>query len=127
MWGRFEVAALAKREETVFREGHDPIVLDRNGRVLVHARDEAHRFVNRFHRKRRGRSTMEDPLESVEGLGAKKMQALLRHLAVGKASSTPALPICKRSPASEKRWQSACMSAFTEARRDQVKRPSSSR
>ncbi|MEC7722295.1 MAG: helix-hairpin-helix domain-containing protein, partial [Candidatus Thermoplasmatota archaeon] len=71
--------ALAKREETVFREGHDPIVLDRNGRVLVHARDEAHRFVNRFHRKRRGRSTMEDPLESVEGLGAKKMQALLRH------------------------------------------------
>ena len=79
VWGRFEVAALAKREETVFREGHDPIVLDRNGRVLVHARDEAHRFVNRFHRKRRGRSTMEDPLESVEGLGAKKMQALLRH------------------------------------------------
>ena len=79
VWGQFQVAALAKREETVFRQGHDPIVLDRHGRVLVHARDEAHRFVNRFHRKRRGRSTLEDPLETVEGLGAKKMQALLRH------------------------------------------------
>ncbi len=79
VWGRFPVAALAKREETVFREGHDPVVLDRRGRVLVHARDEAHRFVNRFHRKRRGRSALEDPLQSVEGLGAKKMQALLRH------------------------------------------------
>ena len=79
VWGRFQVAALAKREETVFRQGHDPMVLDRHGRVLVHARDEAHRFVNRFHRKRRGRSALEDPLETVEGLGAKKMQALLRH------------------------------------------------
>ena len=46
---------------------------------MVHARDEAHRFVNTYHRKRRGRSKMTDPLESVEGLGAKKMQNLLRH------------------------------------------------
>jgi excinuclease ABC subunit C len=79
VWGRFPVAALAKREETVHRTGHAPLVLDRRGRVLVHARDEAHRFVNTFHRRRRGRSTLEDPLEGVEGLGAKKMQALLRH------------------------------------------------
>jgi excinuclease ABC subunit C len=79
VWGRFPVAALAKREETVHRTGHEPLVLDRRGRVLVHARDEAHRFVNTFHRRRRGRSTLEDPLEGVEGLGAKKMQALLRH------------------------------------------------
>ena len=79
VWGRFPVAALAKREETVHRTGHAPLVLDRRGRMLVHARDEAHRFVNTFHRRRRGRSTLEDPLEGVEGLGAKKMQALLRH------------------------------------------------
>ena len=55
------------------------MVLGRRGRVLVHARDEAHRFVNTFHRRRRGRRTLEDPLEDVEGLGAKKMQSLLRH------------------------------------------------
>jgi excinuclease ABC subunit C len=76
---RFPLAALAKREETIFRTGLEPLVLDRSGRVLVHARDEAHRFVNTFHRKRRSRSRLADPLEGVEGLGAKKLQTLLRH------------------------------------------------
>jgi excinuclease ABC subunit C len=55
------------------------MVLDRRGRLLVYARDEAHRFVNKFHRKRRGKTALLDPLEEVEGLGAKKLQALLRH------------------------------------------------
>jgi excinuclease ABC subunit C len=76
---RFPLAALAKREETVHRRHHEPLVLDRQGRVLVHARDEAHRFVNTFHRKRRSRSRLADPLEGVDGLGAKKLQTLLRH------------------------------------------------
>ena len=76
---RFMLAALAKKEETIHRLEHDPLVLDKRGRVIVHARDEAHRFVNTFHRNRRKRTTLSDPLESVEGLGAKKMQTLLRH------------------------------------------------
>lgn len=76
---QFELAALAKREETLYREGKDPIVLDRRGRVFVHARDEAHRFVNTFHRKRRMKKRLGDPLENVLGLGAKKLQSLLRH------------------------------------------------
>ena len=76
---RFPLAALAKREETIYRTGHSPLVLDRSGRVLVHARDEAHRFVNTFHRRRRSRSRLSDPLEGVDGLGAKKLQTLLRH------------------------------------------------
>ena len=76
---RFLLAALAKREETLHQEGKDPIVLDRRGRVFVHARDEAHRFVNTFHRKRRKKSRLGDPLENVLGLGAKKLQSLLRH------------------------------------------------
>ena len=76
---RFPLAALAKREETVHRRHHEPLVLDRQGRVLVHARDEAHRFVNTFHRNRRSRSRLADPLEGVDGLGAKKLQTLLRH------------------------------------------------
>lgn len=76
---RFQLAALAKREETLHRRGEEPLVLDRMGRVIVHARDEAHRFVNSYHRKRRGKRTLKDPLEEIEGLGAKKLQALLRH------------------------------------------------
>jgi excinuclease ABC subunit C len=76
---RMQLASLSKREETIHREGHENLVLDRRGRVLVHARDESHRFVNKFHRKTRARSRLSDPLESVSGLGAKKLQSLLRH------------------------------------------------
>ena len=47
---RFPIAALAKKEETLWRPGADPVMLDRKSRVLVYARDEAHRFVNAFHR-----------------------------------------------------------------------------
>jgi len=73
------LASIAKREETIFRVDKEPIILDRKGRVLVHARDEAHRFVNTFHRKQRNRNKINDPLQEVLGLGAKKMQTLLRH------------------------------------------------
>tara|TARA_B100000287_G_scaffold430907_1_gene487079 strand:- start:164 stop:1864 length:1701 start_codon:yes stop_codon:yes gene_type:complete len=77
--GLFPVAALAKREEILHMRGRDSILLDRKGRVLVYARDEAHRFSNTFHKKRRGKGALSDPLEEVDGLGAKKIQALLRH------------------------------------------------
>jgi excinuclease ABC subunit C len=76
---RVRLAALSKREETLHRINHDDLILDRRGRVLVFARDEAHRFVNGFHRKRRNKKGIADPLEEVDGLGAKKLQALLRH------------------------------------------------
>ena len=76
---KFIVAALAKREETLYIQGREPIVLDRRGRVLIHSRDEAHRFVNQFHSRRRRKGSIRDPLEEVEGLGAKKIQSLLRH------------------------------------------------
>jgi excinuclease ABC subunit C len=75
---RFPIAALAKKEETLWRINVDPVVLDRKSRVLVYARDEAHRFVNTYHRKRRSKVGLKSPLEEVEGLGAKKIQALLR-------------------------------------------------
>ncbi len=77
--GRFPVAALAKKEETLWRLDAEPVVLDRRSRVLIHARDEAHRFVNTYHRKRRSKGGLKSPLEEVEGLGAKKIQSLLRH------------------------------------------------
>ena len=79
MEDKFIVAALAKREETLYIQGREPIVLDRRGRVLIHSRDEAHRFVNQFHSRRRRKGSIRDPLEEVEGLGAKKIQSLLRH------------------------------------------------
>ena len=73
----FPIAALAKKEETIFRKGKEPLILDRKGRILIHSRDEAHRFVNKYHRKRRGKTALKNPLENIEGLGAKKIQSLL--------------------------------------------------
>ena len=55
--------------------GRETILLDRKGRALVHARDEAHRFSQHSTRSGEGRGA--DPLE-VDGSGAKKIQALLR-------------------------------------------------
>ena len=57
-------------------------------------------IVNAFHRKRRARSTLRDPLEEVPGLGAKKLQALLRqfggrkgidHASVRELEQTPGI------------------------------------
>ena len=76
---RLPLGSLAKREETLSRPNQPDLILDSRGRVLVHARDEAHRFVNNFHRKRRSRKKLSDPLTTVKGLGAKKFQSLLRH------------------------------------------------
>ena len=72
------IAALAKKEETLYRVHKEPVVLDKRGRALIYARDEAHRFVNQFHRKSRHKNILKDPLENIEGLGAKKIQVLQR-------------------------------------------------
>ena len=95
---RFQLAALAKREETLFRDAKEPIILDRRGRVFVHARDEAHRFVNTFHRKRRKKSRLSDPLEDVLGLGAKKLQTLIRHFGGRQGISNASIEDLKTVP-----------------------------
>ena len=77
--GKFKVAALAKREERLYTENENEYTLDRKGRIFIYARDEAHRFVNSFHSKRRNKIALGDPLEVIEGLGAKKIQSLLRY------------------------------------------------
>ena len=77
---RFLVCAIAKREETLHRLDNDPWHINSAGRLLITARDEAHRFANTFHRKQRSRAILKNPLEDIPGLGAKRLQTLLRHL-----------------------------------------------
>ena len=47
-------------------------------RLLLHLRDEAHRFAAEAHRRRRDKNFLLGDLDLIEGLGAKRKKALLR-------------------------------------------------
>lgn len=70
-------------EEQIFLVGQkDPIILKKNSPVLFllqNIRDEAHRFVLAFHRKRRSKKTLRSALDDVPGIGPSKRKALLVH------------------------------------------------
>jgi excinuclease ABC subunit C len=72
---------LAKREETVIREGAPSLHLPRRSpslRLLQRLRDEAHRFGLTYHRKLRGRARVTSALERIAGVGPARRSALLR-------------------------------------------------
>lgn len=75
------LAALAKKEERVFRLGvRQPIRLPRTARslhLLQRMRDEAHRFAVGYNRRLRSRRTVRSALGDVPGVGPKRQQALL--------------------------------------------------
>ena len=78
------LAALAKREETLYLFGQEdePIVLERHSPVLLlmqQVRDEAHRFAVTFHRKRRQMRDRTSELRDVPGVGEMTRRRLLQH------------------------------------------------
>jgi len=74
-------ASLAKREEQVFVPGRSaPITLSRTNaglKLLQRARDEAHRFGLKTHRRARGKRALESPLLEIGGLGPARVKTLL--------------------------------------------------
>lgn len=76
-----EVIGLAKREEIVHRVAPlPPLRLPRRDeglRLLQRIRDEAHRFAVSYHRKRRQRAAVRNPLEEIPGIGPRRARALL--------------------------------------------------
>ena len=78
-----ELAALAKRDELVFRPGTStPVMLPRGSEELYlvqRVRDEAHRFAITFHRSTRGRAMVASALDGVAGLGPARRERLLAH------------------------------------------------
>ena len=77
------LAAIAKREETIFVQGQEdePIQLDRFSpvlRMVQMIRDEAHRFAVTFHRKRRDSRRLTSELLEIPGVGEQTARKLLR-------------------------------------------------
>ena len=76
------VAGLAKRLEEVFVPGqNDALMIPKKSpalHLLQRIRDEAHRFAVSFHRKKRGKSMVTSILDGIDGVGAKRREALLK-------------------------------------------------
>ncbi len=77
-----EVAAIAKREELIYRpDREEPIRLDATSpalKLLQRVRDEAHRFAVTYHRKLRSKRSLSSLLDEIEGIGPKRKRELLR-------------------------------------------------
>ncbi len=99
------IAALAKQDEVIFAPGHPGgIHLDERseGLYLVQrVRDEAHRFANEGHRKRRSKVGVASILDDIPGVGPKRRRTLLerfgsldgiRHATVEEIASEPGIP-----------------------------------
>jgi excinuclease ABC subunit C len=99
------VAGLAKQEEELFVSGRrDAIRLPRRseGLYLVQrVRDEAHRFANTGHRKRRSKVGVASVLDSIPGVGPKRRRLLLeqfgsldgiRDATTEEIAATPGIP-----------------------------------
>ncbi len=72
---------LAKREETIVREGAPDVRLPRRSpslRALQRLRDEAHRFGLEYHRMLRSRARIGSLLDTVPGVGPARRAALLK-------------------------------------------------
>ncbi|MDR1676211.1 MAG: excinuclease ABC subunit UvrC [Tannerella sp.] len=79
---KITVVGLAKRLEEIFFPGDpEPLVLDKNSetlRVIQHLRDEAHRFGITFHRHLRSKKQLLSELDTIQGVGPKTKEILLK-------------------------------------------------
>ncbi|MDC1142691.1 excinuclease ABC subunit UvrC [Planctomycetota bacterium] len=70
-------------KERIFLPGQsEPIELDQRSPalfLLMHIRDEAHRFAIAFHRKQKQKSGIKSSLDSIPGVGPKKKKALIHN------------------------------------------------
>ncbi len=77
------IVSLAKKEELLFSPYRsEPVRLPQNHparRLVERIRDEVHRWSINYHRSLRGKQFQKSSLESLEGIGRKKAETLLRH------------------------------------------------
>ena len=80
---RVKVISIAERLEEIMIPGDPtPMFLDKNSpalKLLMHLRDEAHRFGITHHRSRRTKNQITSTLTSIKGIGEATQQKLLQH------------------------------------------------
>lgn len=81
--GKIAIIGIAKRLEELFYPGDSvPLYLDKKSetlKVIQYLRNEAHRFGITFHRDKRSKSALNSSVESIDGIGEKTMQVLIKH------------------------------------------------
>ncbi|HOK99529.1 MAG TPA: excinuclease ABC subunit UvrC [Bacteroidales bacterium] len=79
---KVEIISIAKRLEEIYRPGDSlPIYLDKRSpslRLIQQLRDEAHRFGITFHRRTREKRALSSFFDTIEGIGDKTKQKLLK-------------------------------------------------
>ncbi|MCM4171213.1 excinuclease ABC subunit UvrC [Arenibacter sp. TNZ] len=80
--GKIAIIGIAKRlEEIYFPEDPIPLYLDKRSeslKIIQQLRNEAHRFGITFHRNKRSKAAINSELESIEGIGEKTVEELLK-------------------------------------------------
>lgn len=81
--GKIPIISLAKRYEEIFYPGDSfPLYLDKRSetmKVIIHLRDEAHRFGLTFHRNQRSKNAITSQLDEVPGIGEMTKTKLMNH------------------------------------------------
>ncbi|MEK6492261.1 excinuclease ABC subunit UvrC [Myroides odoratimimus] len=81
--GKVSIISLAERLEEIFYPGDSvPLYLDKRSetmKVIIHLRDEAHRFGLTFHRNQRSKNAITSELDGISGVGEKTKTTLMNH------------------------------------------------
>ncbi|NKI26474.1 excinuclease ABC subunit UvrC [Arenibacter sp. 6A1] len=81
--GKIAIIGIAKRlEEIYFPEDSIPLYLDKKSeslKIIQQLRNEAHRFGITFHRNKRSKAAINSELESIDGIGEKTVEDLLKY------------------------------------------------
>lgn len=82
VYGKMPVIGIAKKlEEIYFPEDQFPLHISKKSeslKLIQHLRNEAHRFAITFHRQKRSKGAISTQLTSIEGVGEKTAQKLIR-------------------------------------------------
>lgn len=81
--GKVAIISLAERLEEIFYPGDSiPLYLDKRSetmKVIIHLRDEAHRFGLTFHRNQRSKNAITSILDNIPGIGEKTKMTLMNY------------------------------------------------